>query len=58
MKYKLGSDKKTVAIAREIVARSDAAMRSGDWQKSWEIIETALKTPNKPLRAEIEAAIE
>lgn len=58
MKYVIGSDAKTVAIAREILARSDEAMRSGDWKKSWEIIETALKTPNQPLRAEIEAAIE
>jgi len=54
MKYVLGSAKKTVEIAREIVARSDAARDAGNWQEAAAIIERAMRSPNRPFKAELE----
>lgn len=54
MKYVIGSDKKTVEIARDVVRLSDEARNRGDWQEAWAIVERAMRSPNRPFKAELE----
>jgi len=52
MKYIIGSDKKTVEIAAEWVARINAAMDSGNFTEAERLIETAMSSSNRPFLAE------
>ncbi len=57
MKYIVGSDKKTVEIARDVLRRSDEALASGDWQEAFAIIDRASHSPNQPFVAELMAQL-
>lgn len=52
MKYIVGSDKKTVQIAADLIVKISEAMDSGDFVKAEELISAGCNTPNRPLRAE------
>jgi hypothetical protein len=52
MAYAIGSDKKTVKIAKEMNDKINALTTVGKFDEAERMIEVALSSPNQPFRAE------
>lgn len=52
MAYTIGSDEKTVKIAKEMNDKVNALLAKGDFDEADKLIDSALSSPNQPFRAE------
>jgi hypothetical protein len=52
MAYVIGSDKKTVSIAKQINDKINELTTIGNFEEAERMIEVALSSPNQPFRAE------
>ena len=52
MAYVIGSDKKTVSIAKQINDKINELTNIGNFEEAERMIEKALSSPNQPFRAE------
>lgn len=52
MSYAIGSDKKTVKIAKELNDKINALLADGKFDDAERMIDEALSSPNQPFRAE------
>lgn len=50
--YIVGSDKKTVEIAKELNDKINQLLTVGDFEEAEKMIDAALSSPNQPFRAE------
>lgn len=52
MAYAIGSDKKTVQIAKEMNDKINQLLAVGNFEEADKMINDALSSPNQPFRAE------
>jgi len=52
MAYAIGSDKKTVKMAKELNDRINGLLARGEFEEAERLIDAGLSTPNHPFRAE------
>ena len=52
MVYAIGSDKKTVQIAKELNDKINGLLALGNFEEADKMIDAALSSPNQPFRAE------
>lgn len=50
--YSIGSDKKTVQIAKEMNDKINKLLAAGDFQEADKLIDQAMSSPNRPFFAE------
>jgi hypothetical protein len=50
--YVIGSDKKTVKIAKQLNDKINQLLTVGDFEEAEKMIDAALSSPNQPFRAE------
>ena len=52
MLYAIGSDKKTVKMAKELNDKINKLLEVGDFEEAEKLIDAGLSSPNQPFRAE------